>query len=111
MVVNGSKSDWLSGGVPEELVIWPVLLNVFINNLDDGIECTLNKLEVDTKLGGEAGTPEEPPFRETMTGWNCIRFKKDACEILYLEWSNPKRQYRLGSGYVIHLESSVLNIS
>ena len=74
MVVNGSKSDWLSGGVPEELVVWPVLLNIFINNLDDGIECTLNKLEVDTKPGREAGPPEEPPFRETMTGWNCMRF-------------------------------------
>lgn len=33
----------------------------FINNLDDGIECTINKLEVDTKLGKQAGTPEEPP--------------------------------------------------
>lgn len=53
MVVNGSKSDWLSGGVPEEFVVWPTLLNIFINNLDDGIECSLNKLEVDTKQGRE----------------------------------------------------------
>lgn len=68
VVVNGSKSDWLPGGVPEELVVCAILLNIFMNNLDDGIECTLNKLEVDTKLGGEVGRPEEPPFRETVTG-------------------------------------------
>lgn len=49
------------------------------------------------------------PFRETVTGWNCMRFKKDASEILYLEWHNPKHLYSLGSGYVIHLESRVLN--
>lgn len=58
VVVNGSKSDWLSGGVPEEFVVWPMLLNIFINNLDDGIECSLHKLKVDTKQGREIGTPE-----------------------------------------------------
>lgn len=89
--------------------LWPILLNFCMNNLDDVIECTLNKLEVDTKLSREVGTPEEPPCRETVTGWNCMRFKKGACEIVYLEWSNPKHQYRLGSGYVIHLECTVLN--
>lgn len=38
-----------------------------------GIECTLNRLEIDTKLGRDIGAP----LRETVTGWNCMRFKKD----------------------------------
>lgn len=48
--------------------LWPILLNFFMNNLDDIIESTLNKLEVDTKLSREVSTPEESPFRETVTG-------------------------------------------
>jgi len=76
---------------------------------DDGIVCSRNKLGVDTKLSGEVGIPEEPPFREIMTGWNGMMFRKDAREILNLELSNSKHQYWLGSGYVTHLESSVLN--
>lgn len=75
-MVNGSKVRLVVRWSSEELVVWPVLLNIFINNLDDGIECTLNKPEVDTNPGREVGPPVEPPFRETMTGWNCMRFKK-----------------------------------
>jgi len=53
VVVSGAVSRWnvVMSGVLQGAVLELVCFNIFISNLDSGIECTFSTFADDTKLG------------------------------------------------------------
>ena len=80
----------------------PVLFNIFVSDMDSGIECTLGKFADETKLLGVVNTLEGRAAiqrdldRTDRWAWaNLMRFNKAKCKGLHLGRGNPKHKCRL----------------
>lgn len=107
-MISMAESSWrhIVNGVPQGSILGPILSNLFISDLGNGIEHTLSKFAVDTKLGGVADTPVGCAAiqwgLDRLESWaerSLMRFNKGKCRVLHLGRNNPKYQHRLGVAY------------
>ena len=106
VVINGKSSEWtiVSSGVPQGSVLGPILFIIYINDIDENINCKISKFADDTKIANKADSVTQRQLLQrdldTLVEWSrtwLMNFNFDKCHVLHIGNSNPRVNYKMGN--------------
>ncbi|CAM5147952.1 unnamed protein product [Eretmochelys imbricata] len=102
--INGQFSEWreVNSDVPQGSVLGPVLFNMFINDLEKGVNSEVAKFADDTKLLKIAKTQADyeelqkdlSKLGDWATKWQ-MKFIVDKCKVMHIGKHNPNYAYKM----------------
>uniref|UniRef100_A0A8C5PGW6 Reverse transcriptase domain-containing protein n=1 Tax=Leptobrachium leishanense TaxID=445787 RepID=A0A8C5PGW6_9ANUR len=105
VVVNGvySAQGLVTSGVPQGSVLGPILFNIFISDIAEGINGKVCLFADDTKICNRVDVPggisqmtnDLGKLKKWSELWQ-LSFNVDKCKIMHLGRKNPKAEYRIG---------------
>ncbi|CAM5111945.1 unnamed protein product [Natator depressus] len=106
VLLKGELSGWkeVTSGVPQGLVLGPILFNLFITDLGTKSGSMLIKFVDDTKLGGIANLEKDREIiqedLDDLVNWsnsNRMKFNSEKCKVMHLGINNKNFSYKLGT--------------
>ena len=106
VVVNNEMSTWstISSGTPQGSVLGPTFFVVFINDIPDSINSTVNIFADDTKLFRSVTSDEEHVVLQSdldmLADWSetwQLKFNASKCKVLHIGQHDTNYEYYLGN--------------
>uniref|UniRef100_A0A8C5R0U2 Reverse transcriptase domain-containing protein n=1 Tax=Leptobrachium leishanense TaxID=445787 RepID=A0A8C5R0U2_9ANUR len=104
VVVNGvySAQGLVTSGVPQGSVLGPILFNIFISDIAEGINGKVCLFAEDTKICNRVDVPggisqmtnDLGKLKKWSELWQ-LSFNVDKCKIMHLGRKNPRAEYRI----------------
>jgi len=102
---NGCCSDWrpVTSGVPQGLVLGPILFLMFINDLECGLTNPVFKFADDFKLLAKVNNRQDidllqcdlEQLKQWSDAWQ-VPFNISKCKVMHIGRTNQKFQYSMG---------------
>ncbi|CAM5123271.1 unnamed protein product, partial [Eretmochelys imbricata] len=103
VILKGELSAWreVTSGIPQGLVLGPILFNPFITDLGTKSGSVLIKFVDDTKLGGIANLERDRDIiqedLDDLVNWsNRMKFNSEKCKVMHLGINNKNFSCKLG---------------
>ncbi|CAM4695718.1 unnamed protein product [Lepidochelys kempii] len=119
VILKGELSAWreVTSGVPQGLVLGPILFNPFITDLGTKSGSVLIKFVDDTKLGGIANLERDRDIiqedLDDLVNWsnsNRMKFNSEKCKVMHLGINNKNFSCKLGMYQLEVMEEKDLGV-